>query len=95
MQVTADVVGAGEHDLDLAADATYADLLRACSLSPHEAIALVDGSPVPADAPVTAETVEVLRLVRGGAGGRESGPFRFRAARARPPCRSSPSNGYR
>jgi len=67
MQVTADVIGEGERDLDLAADATYADLLRACSLSPHEATVLVDGSPVPADAPVAADTVAVLRLVTGGA----------------------------
>jgi sulfur carrier protein ThiS len=67
MQVTADIVGAGEHDLDLAADAAYADLLRALDLSPHEATVLVDGSPVPEDAPVTVDRVEVLRLVKGGA----------------------------
>lgn len=66
MQVTADVVGEGERDLDLPADATYADLLRACSFSPHEATVLVEGSPVPADAPVEYERVEVLRLVKGG-----------------------------
>ncbi|WP_254824362.1 ubiquitin-like small modifier protein SAMP2 [Haloglomus halophilum] len=66
MQVTADIVGEGERDLRLDADATYADLLRACSFSPHEATALVEGAPVPEDAPVTAERVEVLRLVKGG-----------------------------
>jgi sulfur carrier protein len=66
MQVTADIVGEGERAVDLAADATYADLLRACSFSPHEATVLVEGSPVPEDAPVTAEHVEVLRLVKGG-----------------------------
>jgi sulfur carrier protein len=66
MQVTVDVVGEGERELDLDADATYADLLRACSLSPHEATVLVEGSPVPEDAPVAADRVEVLRLVKGG-----------------------------
>lgn len=66
MQVIADIVGAGEHDLDLAADASYADLLRALDLSPHEATVLVDGSPVPEDAAVAADRVEVLRLVKGG-----------------------------
>jgi sulfur carrier protein len=75
MQVTADIVGAGEHDLDLAADASYADLLRALDLSPHEATVLVDGSPVPEDAAVAADRVEVLRLVKGGRPpGPRSGP---------------------
>jgi sulfur carrier protein len=66
MQVTADVVGGEEHELTLPSDATYADLLRACSFSPHEATVLVGGSPVPEDAPVAADRVEVLRLVKGG-----------------------------
>lgn len=77
--MTADIVGEGERDLDLAADAAYADLLRALDLSPHEATVLVDGSPVPEDAPVAADHVEVLRLVRGGA------PDRFGATRTRRP----------
>jgi sulfur carrier protein len=68
MQVTADVVGEGERDLDLPGDATYAELLRACSFSPHEATVLVEGAPVPEDAPVEHERVEVLRLVKGGDG---------------------------
>lgn len=69
MQVTVDVVGEGEREVSLDADATYADLLRACSFSPHEATVLVEGSPVPEDAPVRAERVEVLRLVKGGSDG--------------------------
>lgn len=66
MQVTATVVGEGERDLTLPADATYGDVLRALDVSTHEASVLVDGSPVPADAPVERETVQVLRLVKGG-----------------------------
>ena len=66
MHVTADVVGEGEYDLALDPDATYGDLLRALGFSPHEATVLVGGSPVPEDAPVDAERVEVLRLVKGG-----------------------------
>jgi sulfur carrier protein len=67
MQVTCDVVGEGIRECDLAADATYGDLLRALDFSPHEASVLVDGTPVPEDAPVEADGVRVLRLVKGGA----------------------------
>jgi sulfur carrier protein len=66
MRVTADVVGAGTHDLDLAADATYADLCRALEYSPHEVAVLVDDRPVPEDRPVDADRVRVLPLLRGG-----------------------------
>lgn len=66
MHVTAHVAGEGSHDLDLPADATYAAVLSALDVSPHEAAVLVDGAPVPEDAPVDAEEVRVLRLVKGG-----------------------------
>lgn len=65
-EVTAEVVGEDEYDLDLPENATYGDLLRAVDLNPHEASVLVDGRPVPEDAPVDARSVRVLRLVRGG-----------------------------
>lgn len=69
MEVTADVVGEGERTLSLTdAEPTYGDLLRALEFSPHEATVLVEGAPVPEDAPVDAERVEVLRLVKGGSG---------------------------
>lgn len=66
MDVTAEVVGEGVRDLDLDDDATYADLCRAVGYSPHEVAVLVDDQPVPADRPVDAERVRILRLVRGG-----------------------------
>lgn len=66
MQVTADVVGEATRDLDLADDATYADLCRALGYSPHEVAVLVDDRPVPEDGPVEAERVRVLRLASGG-----------------------------
>jgi sulfur carrier protein len=66
MHVTARVAGEGSRELDLPADATYAAILSALDVSPHEAAVLVDGTPVPADAPVDAEEVRVLRLVKGG-----------------------------
>ncbi|THE64675.1 hypothetical protein D8Y22_11770 [Salinadaptatus halalkaliphilus] len=47
-------------------ESTYADLLTAVDLSPHEVSVLVDGRPVPEDQPVDADHVTVLRLIKGG-----------------------------
>lgn len=55
--------GTGSEPADVT---TYGDLVRVVGLSPQEATALVDGRPVPDDAPVDAERVEVLRLIEGG-----------------------------
>ncbi|MFB6152871.1 MAG: ubiquitin-like small modifier protein 2 [Halodesulfurarchaeum sp.] len=65
MRVTVDVLGAGEREVELE-DGTYGDLLAAVDLRPQEASVLVDGRPVPADQPVDATEVQVLRLVKGG-----------------------------
>jgi peroxiredoxin Q/BCP len=65
MNVTVEVVGEGSHDLEVE-NATYADLLAAVDLSPHEASVMVDGRPVPEDQPVEADHVTVLRLIKGG-----------------------------
>jgi len=69
MRVTVEVVGEDTRDVDVAADATYADLARAVGYSPHEVSVLVGDSPVPADQPVDADRVRVLRLIKGGAPG--------------------------
>lgn len=66
MQVTVDVKGEETTAVAVSGDATYADLLAAIDLSPHEVTVLVDGRPVPEDQPVTAAHVTVLRLVKGG-----------------------------
>lgn len=68
MQVTAEVVGQETRDVDLAADATYTDLLSALELSPHEATVLVEGTPVPEDGTIDTEQeqIQVLRLIKGG-----------------------------
>lgn len=66
MHVTVEVVGEGTRDVDLDDDATYADLTRAVGYSPHEVSTLVDDTPVPADQPVDADHVRVLRLIKGG-----------------------------
>ena len=65
--VTVRVVG-GEARKEPTDDATDADLLRAVGRGPHDATALVDDRPVPADAAVDAgaDEVRVRRLVVGG-----------------------------
>ena len=65
MNVTVSVAGGEDHEVVLDG-ATYGDLLAAVDLSPQEAAVLVDGRPVPEDAPVEADRVEVLRLIQGG-----------------------------
>ncbi|ELZ30374.1 hypothetical protein C474_11196 [Halogeometricum pallidum JCM 14848] len=69
MHVTVEVVGEGVEKVSVAEDGTYADLVRAVDLSPHEVSVLVDGSPVPEDQPVEADRVKILRLIKGGTGG--------------------------
>ncbi|PSQ16944.1 small archaeal modifier protein 2 [Halobacteriales archaeon QS_8_69_26] len=66
MEVTVEVAGEDTHRVETDPDATYADLVRAVDLSPHEVSVLVDGRPVPEDQPVEAESVTVLRLIKGG-----------------------------
>ncbi|MFC6786958.1 ubiquitin-like small modifier protein 2 [Halobaculum halobium] len=66
MDVTCEVVGEGTETLALDDDATYADVCRATGYSPHEVTVLVDGAPVPEDAPVEANELKVLRLIKGG-----------------------------
>ena len=67
MDVTVEVVGEGERDVSVPDDATYADVVGATEYGINEVSVLVDGSPVPEDAPATADHVTVLRLVKGGA----------------------------
>lgn len=66
MEVTAEIVGEGTREVDLADGATHADLVRAVGYSPHEVAVLVDDRPVPADSEVEATAVRVVRLLRGG-----------------------------
>ena len=64
---TVRVVGEAASEVAVGSGDTYADLLRAVGYGPHDATALVDDHPVPADRPVDAEAaeVQVLRLVVG------------------------------
>ncbi|KTG29432.1 ubiquitin-like small modifier protein SAMP2 [Haloferax profundi] len=66
MDVTVEVVGEETQAVTVDDDGTYADLVKAVGLSPHEVSVLVDGRPVPEDQPVEVEQVQVLRLIKGG-----------------------------
>lgn len=66
MDVTVEVVSEATHEVSVDDAATYADLLAEIDYSPQAVSVLVDGSPVPEDQPVAAETVQVVRLIKGG-----------------------------
>ncbi|SEO54956.1 sulfur carrier protein [Halogranum amylolyticum] len=66
MDVTVEVVGEERHEVSVDPEGTYADLVAAVGLSPHQVSVLVDGRPVPEDQPVETDHVKVLRLIKGG-----------------------------
>jgi sulfur carrier protein len=66
MRVTVSVAGEDTHEVEVDETATYGDLLGPLEYGPQEVSILVDGRPVPEDAPVETDRVEVLRLVKGG-----------------------------
>ncbi|WP_135363093.1 ubiquitin-like small modifier protein SAMP2 [Halosimplex halophilum] len=66
MRVTVAVAGEDTRQIEVDDGATYGDLLEPLPYGAHEVSVLVDGRPVPEDAPVEADEVEVLRLVKGG-----------------------------
>lgn len=68
MQVTVEVPGDDPRTVSLDDGATYGDAIAAVGLSRHEATALVDGQPVPADAAIGVDdgSLTVLKLVQGG-----------------------------
>jgi len=66
MDVTVEVAGEDTHEVAVAEDATYADLLAPLELSPHEVSVMVDDRTVPTDQPVESEHVRVVRLIKGG-----------------------------
>ena len=65
MGVVVEVVGGETREIGIETP-TAADLLRAVDVSPHEATVLTEGRPVPDDAVIDADRVQVLRLVTGG-----------------------------
>jgi sulfur carrier protein len=68
MEVVARVMNGEDHTVELPDGATYARLLDEIGENPEAAVVVVDGRPVPEDATVDAEEVEVMRTVSGGSG---------------------------
>jgi sulfur carrier protein len=66
MHVTVEVAGEDTHEVEVDADATYADLLAPLDLSPHTVSVMVDDRTVPTDQPVETDHVRVVRLIKGG-----------------------------
>lgn len=66
--VTVELVGSETQTVAVDPESTYADLLAPFDVSQHEVSIMVDGSPVPEDAPVdeSVERVRVVRLIKGG-----------------------------
>ena len=60
------MAGQGVEERSLEDDPTCGALLEALGLSPQEATVVVDGRPVPADAPLEDTEVTVVRLIAGG-----------------------------
>jgi sulfur carrier protein len=65
MSVTCEVVGGETHEIGVEKP-TAADLLRTVGFNPQEATVLAEGQPVPDDAVIETDRVQVLRLVSGG-----------------------------
>lgn len=65
MNIEVTVAGNGREEVHLE-EPTYADVIEAVGLSVAEAVALVDGRPVPDGQRVDRDQVTVVRLIHGG-----------------------------
>lgn len=65
MEVSVTVQGGSSETVEVTGE-TYGDLVESVGLSPMQTAVLVDGQPVPIDAPVEATEVTVLQLIHGG-----------------------------
>lgn len=67
MTITVELLGEQRREVD-ADGGAYGDLLAPFDVSKHEVSILVDGRPVPEDAPIDdgVEEVQIVRLIKGG-----------------------------
>jgi sulfur carrier protein len=67
MGITVELIGEGSREVDVE-EGHYGDLLSSFDVTKHEVSILVDGSPVPEDAPIdsSVDHVRVIRLIKGG-----------------------------
>jgi len=64
--VAVEVMNGGAYEVEIDDGATYERLLDEIGENPETAVVVVDGRPVPEDAQVDADEVEVMRTVSGG-----------------------------
>lgn len=58
--------GATEHAREVPVGTTYEDLLELLRINPETVIVLCNGNPVPLDEKMTADSVDILKVVSGG-----------------------------
>lgn len=58
--------GVKEHNMEVSPDFTYEELLGSLHINPEIVLVFRNGTPVPLDEKVSADNVEILRVVTGG-----------------------------
>jgi sulfur carrier protein len=58
--------GVTERSIDMEPGSTYNDVLACLKINPETVIVMVDNLPVPVDEIVSADYLEILRVVSGG-----------------------------
>jgi sulfur carrier protein ThiS len=58
--------GVTEQEIDVLSDSTYEDLLGSLHINPEIVLVFRNGAPVPLDEKVSADNVDILRVVTGG-----------------------------
>jgi sulfur carrier protein ThiS len=58
--------GVKEQDMEVSPDSTYEELLGSLHINPEIVLVFRNGTPVPLDEKVSADNVDILRVVTGG-----------------------------
>jgi sulfur carrier protein len=58
--------GVSEKSIDVEDGSTYGDILDKLGINPETVIIMVDGAPVPVDEVVSAQQLEILKIISGG-----------------------------
>lgn len=58
--------GVKEQEMEVSPDSTYEELLGILHLNPEIVLVFRNGNPVPLDEKVSADNVDILRVVTGG-----------------------------
>jgi sulfur carrier protein ThiS len=58
--------GVKEQDMEVSPDSTYEELLGSLHINPEIVLIFKNGAPVPLDEKVSADNIDILRVVTGG-----------------------------